>query len=103
MKLKQAIGVVFHKLLDWKTVVNPITAHWYPQAYVLSHRKRKLYKHYIWTSPMMTEIDRDFDYRPVFPPFNIPKDKFNKVEFIFKSRPQDNYIVNPKVIENSKD
>lgn len=33
MNLKNAIGLFFHKLFDWKTVFNPITRSLYPELY----------------------------------------------------------------------
>lgn len=33
MNLKNAIGLFFHQLFDWKTIFNPITQRLFPELY----------------------------------------------------------------------
>lgn len=59
MKFKQFIGLIFHKLFDWKTIVNPITSKYYPQLYqVKLLRIRKIHNHIILITPFES-IDFD--------------------------------------------
>lgn len=59
MNLKQSIGLVFHKLLDWKTIINPLTDRLYPELYnfkLLSKRKKTTML--VFITPTIEGIDR---------------------------------------------
>ena len=56
MNLKNAIGLVAHKLLDWKVLVNPITSRFYPQQYnfkSLSFRKKTIQWYFKTPNPTL--------------------------------------------------
>ncbi len=77
MNIKKSIGLVAHKILDWKTVVNPITRKFYPDLYSIrrllpSFRKKNIQVYY--TSPfVLSNIDatinrpRVFDFPSQYP------------------------------------
>jgi hypothetical protein len=84
MNLKNAIGLVAHKLLDWKTVTNPVTRKFYPNFYSIrrllpSFRKRTVQVYFMTPYPSLV-IDHNLRSRLPFSPANIAK-KFFYEEF----------------------
>lgn len=56
MNLKNAIGLIAHKLLDWKVVVNPITSKFYPEQYsfkLYRFRKKNVQWFFITPNPLL--------------------------------------------------
>jgi hypothetical protein len=75
MNLKNAMGLVAHKLLDWKVVVNPITSRFYPQQYsfkLCSFRKKTIQWIFITPNPTLL-IDRQIRSQLPFSLANIAK------------------------------
>lgn len=82
MKLKKAIGIVFHKLLDRKTAVNPITQYFYPDCYKFTLDScRRWNMDVFFISPMQCNISNN----------SIPKG--TSIKF--------HYVINGKRIENN--
>lgn len=77
MNFKNALGLVAHKLFDWKTVVNPITRKFYPELYSIKHifpsfRKKTVQWFFITPYPSLM-IDRQLRQLENFSFANIAK------------------------------
>ena len=81
MKFKKALGLVFHKLFDWKTATNPLTNKFYPKLYnfkLLSLRKKTTMIVFTIPSLDLFTLDSMSSHRCFFPSFL----NLNKVEEI---------------------